>query len=205
MHWRNGAHGYGLVTKTLHWLTVAAVVTQFAVGLAMEAEDPALELEKDRVEQFEKLIEGQGEAAEELFEREIDALEEELDAREENYVAAAFAEPGLSLPEIHVLLGLSIIVLALIRILWRTVTPLPPWAGHLTPGERRLQAGLENALLTLLLVVPLTGLLLLAAGIDWLPLHVGAQLVLLAVIAVHVGLVLKHTVVHRHRHLARMV
>jgi cytochrome b561 len=34
---------------------------------------------------------------------------------------------------------------------------------------------------------------------------VTAQLLLLAVIACHVGLVLKHTAVRRHRHLARML
>jgi cytochrome b561 len=57
----------------------------------------------------------------------------------------------------------------------------------------------------LLFVVPGTGLALLALGDDWLPLHIGAQLMLLVAIAAHVGLVLKHTVVHRDRHLARML
>ena len=103
------------------------------------------------------------------------------------------------------LLGLSILLLALVRVLWRATTSLPPWANHLSPGERRLEALLEKALLTLLFVVPGTGLALLALGDDWLPLHIGAQLVLLAAIAAHVGLVLRHTVVHRDRHLARML
>jgi cytochrome b561 len=35
--------------------------------------------------------------------------------------------------------------------------------------------------------------------------HVTAQVVFLGVIALHIGLVLKHTVVRRHRHLARML
>lgn len=30
---RNGEHGCGLVTTSLHWLTVAAITSQFAVGL----------------------------------------------------------------------------------------------------------------------------------------------------------------------------
>ncbi len=34
---RNGEHGYGAVTKLLHWLTVAALATQLTVGLTMEA------------------------------------------------------------------------------------------------------------------------------------------------------------------------
>jgi cytochrome b561 len=65
---------------------------------------------------------------------------------------------------------------------------------------------LEKALLLMLFVTPGTGLLLIATGSDdWLPAHIGAQLLLLALIAVHVGLVLKHTVVHRDGHLRRMV
>jgi cytochrome b561 len=44
-----------------------------------------------------------------------------------------------------------------------------------------------------------------AAGTDWLPVHVTAQIAFVGAIAVHVGLVLKHTVVRRNRHLARML
>lgn len=217
MRLRNDEHGYGAVTKTLHWLTVAAIAGQFAVGWTMEADDASLEHEKDRIEQFEESGEDQakrqGEAAEERFENEIDRLEDELDAREDNYVtdafsdvfAGRFADDVVSLPEIHVLLGLSIIVVALVRVVWRTTTPLPPWADHLSEGERRLEASLEKVLLTLLFVVPGTGLLLIAAGGDWLALHIAAQLALLTAIALHVGLVLKHTVVRRHRHVARML
>ena len=36
VRYRNGAHGYGLVTKALHWLTVAAILGQFLVGYAMD-------------------------------------------------------------------------------------------------------------------------------------------------------------------------
>lgn len=205
MRLRNGEDGYGAVTKTLHWLTVLAVTGQFAVGLTMANEDAVLELEKDRIDRFEEFVEEQGEAGEEYFENEIDRLEDALDTREDNYFAGAFAEPGLSLPEVHVLLGISIMVLGLMRVLWRMATPLPPWADYLSTGERRLTSWLEKALLTLLFVVPLSGLLLIAVGDDWLPLHIAAQVVLLAAIALHVGLVVKHTLVRRNRHLARML
>ena len=60
-------------------------------------------------------------------------------------------------------------------------------------------------MLSLLLVVPATGLLLVLVSTDWVAVHVTAQILLLTVIAAHVGLVLKHTVVRRHRHLARML
>jgi len=102
-------------------------------------------------------------------------------------------------------LGLSIMLLGLFRVLWRARTPLPPWADYIGPGKRRLQSLLEKVLLTLLFVVPGTGLLLVVGSNDWLPVHVTAQVLLLGVIALHVGLALKHTVVRRHRHLARML
>jgi cytochrome b561 len=82
---------------------------------------------------------------------------------------------GLSLPELHVSLGLFVLVLAVVRLVWRRTTPLPPWAEHLSAGERRLEGLLEKLLLALLFVVPATGLLLVAAGDDWLPVHVAAQ------------------------------
>ena len=117
---RNGEHGYGVVTKFLHWLTVAAIIGQFLVGWTMEADDEALDREKDRIDALEdagkEQAKGQGDAAEDAFKDEIDRLEDELDAREDDYVSAAFSDvfsgdflgDGLSLPEIHVLLGLSI-------------------------------------------------------------------------------------------------
>jgi cytochrome b561 len=81
----------------------------------------------------------------------------------------------------------------------------PPWAPFLRAAERRLESVLEKLLLTLLFVVPATGLLLIAGESEWLAIHIVAQLVLLAVIAVHVGLVLSHTVVKRDGQLWRMV
>ncbi|HKV20455.1 MAG TPA: cytochrome b/b6 domain-containing protein [Mycobacterium sp.] len=214
---RNGEHGYGVATKVLHWLTALALLGQFAVGLTMEADDAAFDREKDRIDALEDagkdLAKERGEAAEDAFKDEIDRLEDDLDAREDDYMATAFSDvvsgdvfaDGVSLPEVHVLLGFSIILLGLMRVLWRRLTPLPPWAPYLRPGERRLETALEKLLLLLLFVVPASGLLLIATGDDWLVAHIAAQLVLLAVIAVHVGLVLSHTVVRRNGQLARML
>lgn len=144
--------------------------------------------------------------------------EDKLDAREDNYVADAFSRlvsgdvlnDGVSLAETHVLLGLSSMALGLPRVIWRAGAGLPPWADHFGPGERRLEAWLEKILLKLLFLVPGTGLLLIAAKGDWLLLlllllHLAAQMALLAAIVVHVGLVLKHTVIQRDRHLRRML
>ena len=60
-------------------------------------------------------------------------------------------------------------------------------------------------LLGSLVVVPVTGLLLVATGDDWLTLHVAAQIVFLAAIAGRIGLVLRHTVLRPNRHFSRMV
>jgi cytochrome b561 len=216
MHLRNGGHGYGVVTKLLHWLTVAAILAQFVVGYRMDVDD-TFDREDDRLDadadRLEDEAEGQGEAAEEAAEAEIDARENALDAREDDGPASVFSDvvggnafgDGLSLPELHVVLGLFVLLLALLRLGWRRTTPLPPWAEHLSAGERRLEGGLEKVLLGLLFVVPASGLLLVAAGDGWLPLHVAAQIAFLVAIALHVGLVLSHTVVRRNRHLARML
>ncbi|MGH3675354.1 MAG: cytochrome b [Mycobacterium sp.] len=217
MHLRNGEYGYGVVTKFLHWLTVGAIVGQFAVGWTMAADDEAFDSEKDRIDALEDAgkdqAKEQGDAADDAFKDEIDRLEDELDAREDDYMSAAFSDvltgdflkDGLSLPEVHILLGFSIMALGLLRALWRVATPLPPWADYLTPGERRLEALLEKILLTLLFVVPGTGLLLIAGESDWLPVHIAAQVALRLTIAVHVGLVLSHTLVRRDGQLWRML
>ena len=34
---RNGAHGYGLVTRSLHWVMVLAILAQFVIGYVMDA------------------------------------------------------------------------------------------------------------------------------------------------------------------------
>ena len=215
MRLRNGGHGYGLVTKLLHWLTVAALLGQFLIGWTMDidegldSDEAALDAGADRLEEE---AEGRGDAAEEQAEAEIEAREDALDARQDDLAADVTSDvvtgdalaDELSLPELHVGLGVLILVLALVRMLWRRSTPLPPWAEHLSAGERRLEARLEKLLLALMLVVPATGLLLMATG-HWVPLHVAAQIAFLATIAVHVGLVLRHTVVQRNRHLSRML
>ena len=216
MQLRNGAHGYGVVTRFLHWLTVAVILGQFVVGYTMdfdEASDRAKDRFKDEADRLEEDAEGRGEAAEEQVEAEIEAREDTLDAGKDHQASEVFSDvltgnafsDGLSLPELHVSLGLFVLVLAAVRLVWRRTTPLPPWAEHLSAGERRLEGRLEKLLLALLFVVPATGLLLVAAGDDWLPVHVAAQIVFLVAIAAHVGLVLRHTVVRRNRHLARML
>lgn len=214
MRLRNGEHGYGLVTKVLHWLTVALIVAQFTVGYRLaegDAEerdcDPPGEdrsggdlsdVEKDRLDRLEEACENREETLEARAEEPVDAAFDDLGSGD-------LFDAGLSLPEWHVVLGLLILLVGVVRVTWRATTPLPPWAPALGPGERRLEAALEKTLLALLFVIPGTGLLLVADEDDWLPLHVAAHLAFFVAVALHVGLVVRHTVVRRERHLLRML
>lgn len=45
---RNDEHGYGAVTKTLHWLTVLTIGSQFAVGYTMETDSDFREADCDQ-------------------------------------------------------------------------------------------------------------------------------------------------------------
>jgi cytochrome b561 len=185
---RNGAHGYGAVTKLLHWLTVGAITGQFVVGYSIRGE---LDDHGGDDTSLAALDHGHGggsgsgggdDGFDDLF------------------------SGGFGLPELHVVLGCLIIALGALRVLWRSATPLPPWAEALTTGERSLESWLEKVLLLLLFLVPATGLVLVASGDDdWLPLHIAGHVAFFVVVGLHIGLVLKHTVVQRDRHLERML
>lgn len=216
MELRGGDHGYGAVTKLLHWLTVLAIATQFVVGYRMDT-DAAADRAEERLDAFEdrgeQRAESRGEAAAERFEAEVERREAAVDALEGSPGSQELADvvtgtaflDGVSGVEAHVLIGLTVMALGLVRLTWRRFSPLPPWAAHLSAAERRLESALEKTLLALLLLVPGTGLLLVLGGGGLLRVHVAAQVALLVVVAVHVGLVLKHTVVRRHGHLFRML
>ena len=215
---RNGRHGYGTVTKVLHWLTFSLVLGQFLVGYSMDTEDPVADAAADRLHDAKDQCEATADAEaakaeEERCEEELDRQEDALDDRADDALGSAWDDVrsgdvlggGLSLPETHILLGLLILAVALTRVIWRRTTPLPPWAPALSTGERTLESWLEKGLLLLLLVIPVTGLLLVAGEDDWVALHVGAHVAFFVVVALHIGLVLKHTVIQRDRHLARML
>lgn len=214
MRLRNGQHGYGLVTKLLHWLTVAVIAAQFVVGYRISDGDvPDRECDPPGEDRRGG---DTSEAEEERLDRLEDACEAELDRieeRAEEPVEAAYSDlgsgdlfaDGLSTGDWHLLLGLAILALGVLRIVWRATTPLPPWAPALGPGERHLEGLLEKVLLALLFVIPLTGLLLVAGEDGWLGLHVAAHIAFFVTLALHVGLVLRHTVVRRERHLQRML
>lgn len=152
MRLRNDESGYGTVTRTLHWLTVAALLAQFVLGYAME----------DLAERF---------------------VSDDSDSDE----ALVFVHAGL---------GIAILCIAVLRLVWRSATPLPAWSERLSPADRRLAHGTERVLYVLLFAIPVSGLALLFlsgeerdTGGEWRPPYelIGGDLLLGAHIACHIG------------------
>lgn len=206
MRLRNGDHGYGGVTKSLHWLTVLAIGGQFAVGYTMDTDGDAPETDCDPAGE-DRSGGDTSDAEEERLERLEDQCEAEhdrLDAEGDDAVGTAWSDlgsgdlfsDGLSLPEAHVLLGVLIIALGVLRLVWRRATPLPPWDSRLTPVNQRIVHATEVALLTLQFVVPATGILLVAGG-GTLSLHIAAHITFFVVFAAHLGMVIGKGLVPR--------
>lgn len=126
---------------------------------------------------------------------------------------------------LHAAIGAGILLLALVRVVWRRVAGLPPWAPGLSERERRLAHRVEQVLYWTMFLIPLTGLVLLfASGESWdigagewqapyelvdddlaLGAHIATHLVFFGALAAHVGLVLKHQFVDRDGLLRRML
>jgi len=176
---RNGAHGYGVVTKSLHWLMVLAILGQFVIGFSMDAGSSGRGRGRGRGEGPGR---GRG--------------------------GGGGYEPFGSnhLLTIHVILGSIILTLAVVRLIWRFTTPLPPWADTLSEGERTLAHWTERALYVLMFAIPLTGLWLVIVDDDdarW-P-HVLSHIAFFVVFVLHVSLVFKHQLLDRDRLLHRML
>ena len=183
---RSGEHGYGWMTKILHWLTVLLVGAQFVVGYTMELDDDGCDPAAERRSGGDT-----SDAAEERLDRIEDACEAGADQID-------LTAGGLDRPELHLLLGLSILVIAVARPLWRRYDGFPPWSEHLSAVERRLVHWTERALMVLLFVVPLSGLLLISTDdYDWLPLHVGAHVAFFVALAAHLFTNLRPRVLRR--------
>ena len=74
---------------------------------------------------------------------------------------------------------------------------MPPWDPRLTATDRRVAHVTERALLTLMFVVPATGLALVAVSDDLVPLHVAAHVAFFVALAAHVWLVLRRGLLPR--------
>ena len=177
---RTSARGYSPFAKALHWLTFALMVGQFALGYVMDVGGRGRGRGRGRSGGSGR---GRGRGG-----------EEEL---------TLFGDDGLLTA--HVILGLTILLLTLLRLYWRRHKGLPPWADGLSAGERRLAHWTERALYLLLLVIPMTGLYLVFVSEEAVALHVGSHIAFYVAFAAHLGLVLKHQVVDRDGLLRRML
>ena len=159
--------GYRSAGKALHWLTVLALAAQFAVGYVMEADDSGRGHGRGRGRGGES-GRGRGRGGE----------------------SEGYLDDPDTLLKVHVVLGLTILALAVARLVWRRVAGLPPWAEQLTPAQRRLATWTERVLLATLFAIPLSGLALVATGEDdllWL--HVAAHVTFFAALLAHLALV----------------
>ena len=128
----------------------------------------------------------------------------------------------------HKSIGLVLFTLAVLRIAWRKLTPLPDWAPTLTPAERSLSHWNETLLYWCMFLMPVTGYLYVMAGdygvnlfgrwalpnpigkVEWLAavtrvVHITTSYILLIVVGSHVGLGLKHHLFDRDGFLYRML
>lgn len=193
--------GYPRTTKLLHWATVLVLLAQFSVGYLLDLDEGA-----DRAEQrLERRADAApSEAEEERLEQRADLLHDRRGDHPGALLDRALAgdEPLLTL---HVGLGLTLLSLAVVRLVRRRVVPLPPWAEGLSEGERRLAHRTEQVLYVALAVMPLSGLGVLLVDGDVLPVHVASHVVFFAAVTAHVGLVLKHQLPGRDGLLRRML
>jgi cytochrome b561 len=165
----------------LHWVTVSALLAQFVIGYAM---DPGGGRGRGR---------GRGRGGDGSGRGRGRGRGGDLDV---------FGDDGLLTA--HVLLGATILLLAIVRVLWRRRTSLPPWAPGLSAAERTLAHWTERALYVLLFAIPGTGLWLVLVSDDALAAHVASHVAFFVVITAHVGLVLKHQLIDRDGLLRRM-
>jgi cytochrome b561 len=211
MRWRNGEHGYGIVTKVLHWSTVALLLGQLAVGYVMDDKADVPDVDCDPPGE-DRSGGDRSDAEEQRLDELEDRCEQALEVREEraeDAVGSAWSDlwtgdlPGdlaggaLTLAGWHVLLGLAIVAIGVVRVVWRRTTSLPPWDPRLTRTDRKVLHLAERTLLAMLFVVPATGIALVVGSSDLVPLHIAAHLCFYAALAVHVGVVVRRRVVGR--------
>ena len=172
---------YGRMARALHWLTVAALTSQFVIGYSMDADASGRGRGRGRGRGGES---GRGRGR---------GRGGDLDVFADGWVMA------------HVVLGVSILVLAIVRLWWRRHHGLPPWAPTLSPGERTLTHWTERLLYTLLFAIPLSGLWLVLVNDDAVAIHVASHVAFFVVVSAHIGLVLKHQLLDRDRLVRRML
>ena len=128
----------------------------------------------------------------------------------------------------HKSIGVVLLSLAVVRIIWRKMMPLPDWAPALTPAERKISQCNETLLYACMILMPASGYLFVMAGDYGIKLfglhdlinpigkqawladlahvaHIVISYVIVIVVSWHVGLGLKHHIFDRDRFLHRML
>lgn len=142
---------------------------------------------------------------------------------------AASREAAGEIMSKHFSLGVTLLILVLLRLAWRLVSPNPPLAAHLATWERWLAKITHTLFYVLLIAMPLAGWLAMSRygeqvdvwGIFTMPrlpvaedaenakaifeVHATSGLVLLIVTAIHILGTLKHTLIDRDGNLFRML
>ena len=128
----------------------------------------------------------------------------------------------------HKSIGVVLLLLAVLRILWRKLTPLPDWSPVLSPAERAISHWNETLLYACMILMPVSGYLFVMAGDYGIKLfglhdlvnpigkqalladiariaHIVISYVIVVVASWHIGLGLKHHVFERNGFLRRML
>ena len=129
----------------------------------------------------------------------------------------------------HFSIGVTILVLVLIRLAWRVINPPPPLAAHFKPWERAVAKTTHTLFYVILIVMPIAGWVAMSSmgygisvwGLFELPplpvsenmergeaifeAHAVAGTVLLVLVAVHILGTLKHTLIDKDGNLFRML
>ena len=80
------------------------------------------------------------------------------------FVALPRGELREGLEKIHISIGVTVLLLTLVRIAWRLVNRPPPLSDHIKPAERRAAHAVHGLLYLLLLALPLTGWVMESVG-----------------------------------------
>jgi cytochrome b561 len=172
--------GYHPFTKALHWVVFTAISAQFALGYLIDTSGQGRGRGRGRGGGSGR-GRGRGRGG-------------DYDLFGDDAVLTA-----------HVLLGATILALATVRLLWRWRSTLPPWAPTLSKAERTLEHWLERVLYVLMFAIPITGLWVVSSDGDALPAHLATHVAFFGAFALHVGLVLRHSLFRRDRLVRRML
>lgn len=75
------------------------------------------------------------------------------------------SDPNLfTLAQIHKSIGLTVLVLSVLRVIWRLVNPVPPLPADMPPGLKFLARATQILLYVLIVAIPLTGWLMVSTS-----------------------------------------